>query len=114
MFDLEMMGSDAQDDLRVSIGAGQIKMPPQKMSRKPSGEPDEHELLSQLEKSRVEYDALKSEKEKIVRSQQVQRLEDTIEMRETIEILKEESLVKNELLTKLESQVKKAEEEVSF
>jgi hypothetical protein len=35
-------------------------------------------------------------------------------MRETIEILKEESLVKNELLTKLESQVKKAEEEVSF
>lgn len=70
MFDLEMMGSDAQDDLRMSIGAGQIKMPPPNMAKRASGDPEsaEHELLSQLEKSRIEYDALKSEKEKIVRS----------------------------------------------
>ena len=73
----------------------------------------ESELLSQLEKSRQEYDHLKLQREKLERSKQEQHLEATIEMRETIELLKEESLMKNELLTKYEREQKKADDEVS-
>lgn len=65
-FDLEMMHSDAQDDLRASIGA-QMKMPPpilknKKQTRKESNE--EFDLLQKLEKSKSEFEMIREEKEK--------------------------------------------------
>lgn len=74
----------------------------------------ETELLSKLERSRIDYDELKTQKEKLERSQQEQHLHTTIEMRESIELLNEESLIKNELLAKYEKDNEKMEEEVSL
>jgi hypothetical protein len=45
---------------------------------------DAAELLSQLEKSRMEYDKLKEEKMRLEQTKRDQQLETTIEMRETI------------------------------
>lgn len=114
-FDLEMMQSDAQDDLRLSIGA-QIKNMPPPMSKKAeviSEYSPEAELLSQLEKSKNEINAMMQEKEKLDRTRQEQELETKLEMRETIEMLKEESLIKDEVLSKYENQQKITEDEVS-
>ena len=94
----------------MSIGA---KMPPPKKRGRAGSDGPEQELISQLEKSRQEYENLKIQKEKIERSKHEQHLETTIEMRETIELLKEESLMKNELLSKYERQQNKTDEEVS-
>lgn len=120
-FDLEMLQSDAQDDLRLSIGAQTKEMPPPTQKGRNSTEAPrqaasspESELLSKLERSRHEYDELKIQKEKLERSQQEQHLHTTIEMRESIELLNEESLIKNELLAKYEKDHEKMEEEVSL
>lgn len=105
--------------MRLSIGAQIKQMPPPMLSNRktslvdPVSEGPEAEILSQLEKSRQEYENLKKEKEDLERSKQEAHLENTIEMRETIELLKEEALFKNELLTKYEKQQKKTEQEVS-
>ena len=87
-FDLEMVQSEAQDDLRMSIGAAAIgnNLTP----------PEEAKLITQLEKSREEYDNLKKQKDLVEREKQEEQLQNSIEMRETIEVLKEESLQKNE------------------
>jgi len=73
----------------------------------------EAELLSQLEKSKQEFDEMMQEKEKMDRTRQEQELEAKLEMRETIEMLKEESLMKDEILSKYENQQKITEDEVS-
>lgn len=118
-FDLDMLQSDAQDDLRLSIGAQMVQqnMPPPIL--KNSGQSfakdflPESELLSKLERSKIEYDSLKESKERMERAKIEQQLETTIEMKETIEILQEESLVKHQLLNKYESQIKEQAHEVS-
>ena len=114
-----MLQSDAQDDLRLSIGAQMVQqnMPPPIL--KNSGQSfakdflPESELLSKLERSKIEYDSLKESKERMERAKIEQQLETTIEMKETIEILQEESLVKHQLLNKYESQIKEQAHEVS-
>lgn len=63
----------------------------------------ENELLSKLEKSKIEYDSLREHKQKMERNKMEQQLENTIEMKETIELLQEESLVKHQLLNKFEN-----------
>lgn len=73
----------------------------------------ETELLSQLERSRHEYEQLRCEKDKLERVQQQQHLHTTIEMRESIELLNEESLIKNEMLGKYEKEHQKLTDEVS-
>ena len=101
MFDLDAM---QHDDLRLSMP------PPSQFSRKPSfhgnreSSSAESELMSNLEKSRVEYETARNQKDKDERTKQEQHLVNTIEMKETIENLNEELLVKNEVLGKFESQ----------
>ena len=73
----------------------------------------ESELMSNLEKSRIEYENAKAYKDKEERTKQEQQLVNTIEMKETIENLNEELLVKNEVLAKYENHQTKSEEEVS-
>lgn len=114
-FDLEMLQSDAQEDLRASIGAT-LKMPPPilKNNKQAQLEPNfELELLTKLEQSKTEYDLVKEEKERLERSKMEQQLENTIEMKETIELLTEESLVKRQMLDKYENQLKEQANEVS-
>ena len=53
-FDLEMVQSEVQDDLRMSIGAAGMD----KLSA-----PEEMKLIAQLEKSKEEYESLKRLKE---------------------------------------------------
>ena len=114
-FGLEMLHSDAEEDLRLSIGAQANEMPPPaQRGHSNSDAMAETELLSKLEQSRQEYEELKTEKEQLVYSQQEQHLHTTIEMRESIELLNEESLIKNELLLKYEKGQEKMSEEVSF
>ena len=124
-----MLQSDAQEDLRLSIGAQAKEMPPPMLrdrantfntkqdSRQQEPAPvfdsPETELLSQLEKSRQEYEQLRCEKDKLERVQQQQHLHTTIEMRESIELLNEESLIKNEMLGKYEKEHQKLTDEVS-
>lgn len=131
-FDLDVLGSDAQEDLRLSLGLSQRprnldqesqgsraakrrkreqKAADQSISLSlnskispithhapftAGGESEiprvcitegcsEAELLSQLERSRQEYDEIQKQRQQIERSKQEQQLEATIEMRETIE-----------------------------
>lgn len=123
-----MLQSDAQEDLRLSIGAQAKEMPPPTLrdrastfhhkqdSRQPEPAPvfdgPEAELLAKLEKSRQEYEELRCEKDKLERIQQQQHLHTTIEMRESIELLNEESLIKNEMLAKYEKEHQKLTDEV--
>jgi len=125
-----MLQSDAQEDLRLSIGAQAKEMPPPMLrdrantfntkqdSRQQEPAPvfdgPETELLSQLEKSRQEYEQLRCEKDKLERVQQQQHLHTTIEMRESIELLNEESLIKNEMLGKYEKEHQKLTDETKF
>lgn len=111
-----MLNEDAQDDLRLSIGAKTKQMPPPFSQRQNSNSQDDlpgSELLNQLQQSRIEYDSLKQHKEQMERTKLEQQLETTIEMKETIEILQEESLVKHQQLDKYESKVREQSQEVS-
>lgn len=158
-FDLDVLGSDAQEDLRLSLGISQrphhldqvsshsknskrrkrdikadqsmtlslnSKISP--VTHQPPftvGESEiqkvcitegcsEAELLSQLERSRQEYDEIQKQRQQIERCKQEQQLEATIEMRETIEQLKEEALFKNEQLAKYEKKLSELDQEVIF
>lgn len=158
-FDLDVLGSDAQEDLRMSLG---INQRPQNLDQASSnskgskrrkrdvkaeqsatlsfnskispithnppftvGESaiqnvcvnegcSEAELLSQLERSRQEYDEIQKQRQQLERCKQEQQLEATIEMRETIEQLKEEALFKNEQLTKYEKRLNELDQEALF
>lgn len=115
-FDLEMLQSDAQDDLRASIGAN-MKMPPPILKNNKQAQKEanvEIDLLNKLEQSKTEYELIKEEKERLERSKVEQQLENTIEMKETIELLTEESLVKHQMLDNYEKQLKEQANEVSF
>ena len=100
-----MLQSEAQDDLRLSIGAQLQQMPPPilKKTQQQMDVMAESELLSKLEQSKIEYDCLKEHKEKMERAKIDEQLETTIEMKETIELLHEESLIKHQLLNKYET-----------
>lgn len=88
--------------------------PPRKTRQSRQDERNQEELLTQLEKSKQEYDKLCEAKEEQLKSKTEMQLETTIEMKQTINMLKDESLFKNELLSKYERQNKKLVEEVSF
>lgn len=158
-FDLDALGSDAQEDLRMSLGINQrpeildrpsqISNPHKRRKRDVKAEQSatlsftskispithnppftvgeseinkvnitegcsEAELLSQLERSRQEYDEIQKQRQQMERCKQEQQLEATIEMRETIEQLKEEALFKNEQLAKYERRLNELDQEAVF
>ena len=116
-FDLDKIQSDAQDDLRLSLGLLAKDMPPPRNTRGSRGsvktERQSIDLLSQLEKSKIEYEKMREMKEEQQKSKIEQQFETTLEMRQTINMLKDEALLKNELLSKYEKRNNKQEEEVS-
>lgn len=159
-FDLDVLGSDAQEDLRLSLGLSQRPHNLDQVSQDSCGAKrrkrdqkadqsislslnskispithhppftaggeseiprvcitegcSEAELLSQLERSRQEYDEIQKQRQQMERCKQEQQLEATIEMRETIEQLKEEALFKNEQLAKYEKKLHQLDQEAMF